>query len=369
MRVVIRTDSSAVIGSGHLMRCLTLAHHLRNRQYDVLFICRDLAGNLSRRILDDGFELKLLPYSPFKAEKRMAKFGFLYLSEVDRSQDLKEMANIIREIGDVEWLIVDHYELDLGWEGAMHLMVKNLLAIDDMNRHHDCDILLDYNLSFRPESRYDHKVFTYCRKLLGPRYALLRPEFDAARQTMTPRNGIIKRILIFFGASDISDETTKTLRAIQSLMRDDLFIDVVLGGSYCNREENVRLAQCIPHVTVHDHVANMAEMMLAADLAIGAGGTTNWERCYLGLPTIAVIIAENQQPATEALDRLGALWSAGVCGRVTVEKLAEMIRFALENHEAVRAQSKRALSLFEGQTSSGCELVIEEMEKVAHART
>jgi UDP-2,4-diacetamido-2,4,6-trideoxy-beta-L-altropyranose hydrolase len=369
MRVVFRTDSSAVIGSGHVMRCLTLAHYLRKRQYDVVFICRDLAGNLSRRILDDGFELKLLPYSPFKAERKMANIGFLDLSEVDSGQDLREMADIIREIGDVEWLIVDHYDLDLGWESAMHLMVKNLLAIDDMNRHHDCDILLDYNLPNIPKDRYDHKVHTYCRKLLGLRYVLLRPEFDEARQTMTPRNGMIKRILIFFGASDVSDETTKTLRAIQSLMRDDLFIDVVLGGSYCNREEIVRLAQSIPHVTVHDHVSHMAEMMLAADLAIGAGGTTNWERCYLGLPTIAVIIADNQRPATEALDRMGALWSAGVCGRVTVEKMAEMIRFALEHDEAVRIQSQRALALFEGQTSSGCELVIDEMEKVAHARS
>lgn len=198
MKVVFRTDSSVQIGSGHVMRCLTLAEQLREMGVEILFICRELIGNLNDLIVSKGFNLCPLP-APEKFDVVLDWNQHASWLEVPWEKDANETTDCLKKsIGHADWLIVDHYALDTIWERRLRLQAANIMVIDDLaDRPHDCNMLLDQNLYTNSESRYQGLVTENCLKFFGPRYALLRKEFIAARRQLRKRNGTIRRILIF----------------------------------------------------------------------------------------------------------------------------------------------------------------------------
>jgi UDP-2,4-diacetamido-2,4,6-trideoxy-beta-L-altropyranose hydrolase len=220
---------------------------------------------------------------------------------VEQSEDAEQT---IEALGDFkpDWLVVDHYGLDESWEKGLKGHVDKIFVIDDLaNRPHDCDVLLNQNLLDDLENTYKELVPQQCRKLLGPRFALLRPEFRRARETLRGRDGIIRRILVFFGGVDPTGETEKALEALEMLRRPDIAVDVVVGSNNPNGQKIEAICRGMNNVTFHQQISNMAELMAAADLAIGAGGTASWERCCLGLPAVVTIIADNQAESTRKL--------------------------------------------------------------------
>jgi len=320
---VIRVDSSERIGSGHLMRCLTLADRMRQEGKDVHFICRDLAGNLSRLVTAQGFSLHLLPAHAYDA----ALTGYAVWLTVPQEVDARETAEILRDLQPAARLVVDHYALDADWERRMRPFVQEIFVIDDLaNRAHDCDTLLDQNFYRDMERRYDGLVPAHCKLLLGPKYALLRREFYEARAKMKPRTGDIRRILIFYGGSDPTGETEKAIRALLMLHLTDIAADVIVGGSNVRRREIERL--CAAHDTLHYHcqVDNMAEFMVRADLCLGAGGTTTWERCFLGLPAIVTAVAENQFQICRDCAEIGLIRYLGAWTDVSAEDILQALR-------------------------------------------
>src|SRR5690606_10329914 len=215
-------------------------------------------------------------------------------------------------------LIVDHYALDASWESRVSPLTGWLAVLDDLaDRPHECDILLDQNLHAAPESRYRGLVPEKCRLLLGPSYALLREEFAAARSRLGRNAGGIRRILVYFGGNDYVDNTLKALEALGMAGLGQVPVDVVIHGDHAGRSGIER--HCASHkaATLHTHVEKMSELMIKADLAIGAGGTTSWERCCLGLPCLAVCVAENQTEVLDSLQGAGALIRLGRIGEVT----------------------------------------------------
>jgi len=204
LKILIRTDSSVQIGTGHVMRCLTLADELRERGAEIVFVCRDFAGNLC------GYTEGNL--------KHAAWLG------ADWQTDARQVEEIIKDFNThPDWLVVDHYALDERWERYLRSYVKKIMVIDDLaDRPHDCDLLLDQNFYENLESRYDGLAPSGCKKLLGPKYALLRPEFREERKNLRKRDGYVKRIMIFFGGSDPTNETTKALEAVRMLNRPDI---------------------------------------------------------------------------------------------------------------------------------------------------
>lgn len=218
--------------------------------------------------------------------------------------------------------MVDSYALDHKWEKFLRPHVNKIMVIDDLaNRAHDCDLLLDQNYYRDIEHRYDGLLPLTCRKLLGPEYALLRPEFHQAKKNLRKRDGKIRRILVFFGGSDPSNETKKALQAIKLLNRPEIAVDVVVGAGNPHREEIKQICSEMPNTTYYCQVENMAELMAAADLAIGAGGVTTWERLYLELPTIAIAVAENQVETLEALGEAEMVWYLGIWSEVVVDDI------------------------------------------------
>jgi UDP-2,4-diacetamido-2,4,6-trideoxy-beta-L-altropyranose hydrolase len=355
MNVLIRADAAVHIGSGHVMRCLTLADELRKRGATVAFVCRDFEGHLEKYIVSKGYKCFLLPrpaivYHSSTNDEYGAWLG------VSREDDADATASIcqtwITDNGEIDWLITDHYAIDERWQRRLRPHTQHIMAIDDIaNRSHDCDILLDQNLYDDAEKRYAELVLPQCRLLLGPEYALLRPEFREARErlgTSLVRNGTVRRIMVFFGGSDPSNETAKAIRALQMLGREDIESDIIVGIANPHREEIEHVCAHVPNLHFHCQVPNMADFMCTADLALGAGGSTTWERCALGLPTIAVIIAENQAEMTETAAKHGLQWSAGWHSTLSAKRLAEYIGTALQSPDALAIASKRVHALIDG---------------------
>lgn len=353
MRITFRADSSIHIGTGHIMRCLTLAHQFQNAGAAIRFICQETSGHLCDWIEENGFLVERLPdiCDPFTD-------GWW---EIDAEQTADRL-----EKHPTDWLIVDHYAIDYRWEKKARKFVSKIMVIDDLaNRLHDCDILLDQNFYERMETRYDSLVPSHCLQLLGPHYALLRQEFRAARKMLRKRDGRVQRILLFFGGSDPTNETMKAVKAIECLALDDVIVDVVVGASNPHRSQISEICRSHGNLRFHCQINNMAELMGLADLAIGAGGSTTWERCALGLPAITVTTAQNQLEVTQAIAKQGCVIHLGTHLEVSSEMIAGMLQFVLSNPGLLVAMSEACLRLMDSTESEGIALITKAVWKGA----
>ncbi|MCX6827208.1 MAG: UDP-2,4-diacetamido-2,4,6-trideoxy-beta-L-altropyranose hydrolase [candidate division Zixibacteria bacterium] len=369
MRIVIRADSSLKIGTGHVMRCLTLAEQLRNNDSDVAFVCRELPGNIISLIKTRGYRVHCLPYKESSVIDDPQGNKHWDWPAIEKEFDAAQTENILKNIEyESDWLVVDHYALNWKWEIKMRPHVNHLMVIDDLaDRKHDCDILLDQNYFEQRESRYNDLVPKPCRLLLGPKYALLRSEFIEIRKNLRHRDGHVRRILIFFGGSDLSNETGKAMEAIASLERSDLAVDVVLGISNPHKKEIMNRCRAMQNVVCHYQVDNMAQLMSDADLAIGAGGTTTWERLYLGLPSIIAVLAENQREVTEALTQRGVVWNLGKSSEIKTVDIARLVALAMTEPVTLQRMRQMGQSLFGNTTISGAEKVVQAMSEGIYA--
>ncbi len=337
MKVVIRTDASSVIGSGHVMRCLALAEALRHAGHAVFFLCRRLPGDMQDVIKSSGFSVDMLGAS-------------------DVSGDRVESAAWLSGCGGADWLVVDHYGLDAAWETPMRVHCRRILVVDDLaNRRHDCDILLDQNL--RDDNPYQMLVPQPARQLMGPRFALLRREFLVARENLPPRDGVVRRIVVFFGGGDFNGETIKALDAIVSLEWEGVTVDVIVGGS--NPNKALISAKCVEaNLNYHCQVSNMAQFLARADLALGAAGVSSWERLALGVPALVVAVADNQLENMRQLEKYGVARALGSTEEVTPQHIAAALNATLATPAALRSMSQKALMLVDAQ---GAARVVEEM--------
>jgi UDP-2,4-diacetamido-2,4,6-trideoxy-beta-L-altropyranose hydrolase len=363
MNVVIRTDASLEIGTGHVMRCLTLADMLREEGATVSFVCREHPGHLCDLVEQKGFRVHRLPQVKTAASPDDHEYArWLVVSQQQDADDTKTV--LCRENTRPSWLIVDHYALDEEWEGTMRPYADHIMVIDDLaNRPHDCDLLLDQNYFENAADRYAGLLPADCRTLLGPQYALLRREFREARREMAERNGEVKHVMIFFGGADATNETVKALQAWRSLKRWDITVDVVVGITNLHGAEIEAIVHDLPNMAVHRRVENMAELMSRADLAIGAGGTTTWERCCMGLPTLLVAVAENQVPISKAVQKAGAGKYLGTVDEVTLEHLTAELQNIINSPDSMQLMGQCAAALVDGH---GTTRVVEALRKIQH---
>lgn len=304
MKIVIRADASHTMGGGHLMRCLTLAEALRKRGAVVSFIARERDGALGEMIEQRGFAVSRLagPHSNGAANEAAGHASWLGVPSEEDARDTR--ATIDRDGTKPDWLVIDHYAIDQSWEAALRPIVGRIMVIDDLaDRAHDCDLLLDQNLVADMHSRYDGKVPSDCSTLFGPRYALLQPVFAELHDRIPPRAGAVKRILIYFGGADRGNLTGRALAGFLQLNRTDIAVDVVVSASSPHQEALTEEISRHGNIQLHGDLPSLAPLIARADLAIGATGSTSWERLCLGLPTIAVTLAANQRPIADELAR------------------------------------------------------------------
>lgn len=319
-KVVFRVDSSTVIGSGHLMRCLTLAARLQKQyQAEIFFLSRDLLGNLAELAQKKGYQLVLLP----RAEENTALVDYGKWLTVTQDQDAQDCIDVLRKEAPIDMLVVDSYAIDAAWENQLRPFVRKIMVIDDLaNRKHDCDILLDQNFYLDKDTRYQGLVPKNCQLCLGPQHVLLREEFYEVKKHLRERDGEIHNILVFYGGSDLTNETLKALQAIIRLKTcSTLTVNVIVGASNPYKTKIEAFCQQYDFFHYYCQVDNIAEFMDTADLALGAGGTTTWERCFLGLPAFVTAIAENQVRICKECSRAGYIQYLGRSSEVTVQRI------------------------------------------------
>lgn len=316
MNIVIYANASHNIGTGHVMRCLALADFLKSKGCKIIFMTDiSLPGNLSSLIASKGYEI----ISPSH-------------TAIPDSTD---------------WLIIDNYYIDIDFETKIRENVNHIMVIDDLaNRRHDCDILLDQNLYHNMNERYQELVPKNCKLLLGPKYALLRDEFLQEREILKKKDGKINRILVSFGGIDHVDMTSRVLDILKNYKVE---IDVVIGKNSLYLDKLVQICSKNQYFNLHVQTPNMAKLLAKCGLAISAGGTSIWERCCLGLPSIIVAIADNQLESSKTLEENGFCFYAGFYNEENIEdKISKILVSCLANPDMLKNQSEKIMLLTNG---------------------
>lgn len=369
MQVAFRADASLQIGTGHVMRCLTLANALRERGASCTFVCRPLPGHLLALIAQRGHQALALPGLQEGTQPNhngTAHGHWLGTDWATDAQDTQQALNAHTGGQPVDWLVVDHYALDARWEEALRPQAQRIMVIDDLaDRPHACDLLLDQNLG-RTEADYGGLLKGKTTTLVGPQYALLRPEFAALRAQSLARRQTkpqLRRLLVTMGGVDKDNATGQVLAALQSCsLPADLRVTVVMGPhAPWLAQVQAQAAQMPWRTEVLVGVDNMAQLMAQSDLAIGAAGGTAWERCSLGLPSLVLVLAQNQLPGAVALQKAGAA--------VAMESQQQITNFfasqqsASEAKEVLNKLSQAAAAVTDGE---GCQRTVTQMLEGAY---
>lgn len=324
--VVFRCDANSEVGIGHVMRCITLASQLCRQGWQSLFIC----------------ETGTLKQCPFLKDNThdVVEHDFINVQEI--------ATIVLNEKGHpADLFVIDHYAIDHEFESVLRANGAKIMVIDDLcNRAHACDLLLDQTFG-RLASDYEKYVPSGCKIITGSSFALVRPEFSKLRkQSVELRRSRIAKgiqsILITFGGTDRTSLILEVLSGLDQ-SQHDFQVDVVLGNqTQLKTLEKNKLDYQYLTCKLYCDVEDMAQMMLRADLAIAAGGTTSWERCCLGLPTFLVVLAPNQEKISENLNTVGAVVNLGSCEKVSASVLTDTLKnFSMEKQVAMINQAQK----------------------------
>jgi UDP-2,4-diacetamido-2,4,6-trideoxy-beta-L-altropyranose hydrolase len=352
-RIAIRVDASRAMSLGHLTRCLTLADTLKARAAEIVFLSAPSIEDWREMIARRGHALSVLPLAA-RDLKKDEEGAFAHAGWLPWGWRADAEATLAALEGKVDWLIVDHYALDARWEKMLRKAAAQIMVIDDLaDRSHDCDLLLDQNARDLTTDRYATLLPFATHRLIGPRYALLRPQFTASLGRA--RDGGVARILVFMSAMDPKGATLLALLALSSNERlRTIPLDVVIGGASPHLDTIKARAASHGSAKIHVDTDEMAALCAAADLAIGAGGVAALERCCLGLPTVTLSIAANQEPGLASLAAAGAVRHLGRFEDVSYGRLASELDDLLFDKASVSELSKRASALVDGRGAERC---------------
>ncbi|BFH11250.1 UDP-2,4-diacetamido-2,4,6-trideoxy-beta-L-altropyranose hydrolase [Paenibacillus melissococcoides] len=352
MHIVFRADASVSLGTGHVMRCLVLADMLSHQNIRLHFISRSMPNPLRELLKSKNISLYLTGDE----------------IEFDWQSDAELFINYVGNIPEKPILIVDHYCLDSKWEKAVRPYVNKIIIIDDLaNRMHDCDYLLDQNYYRNAQNRYSELVPNHAKLWLGPAYSLLREQFREESQYASIRNSI-QRVLVTYGGSDPTGETEKVLLAAQNGCFAHVKFDIVVGGSYSEPDKIRIICEKMHNVNYHFNVTNMAKLMVQADVALGAGGSTQWERCRLGLPTILTVVADNQRECAEELHKAGVVKNLGWHENVTPDKIKLAFLDLMKSSELLRSMSKSSFNIACTNQPDNVHPLVKEIQKLCSSK-
>lgn len=333
--VAFRCEASPTIGTGHVMRCLTLANQLVLQGSTPEFLCTPETLKSISALQRSGYNISTFetPIMP-------------------------------------DWLVVDHYDIDADCEKAARKNAKNIFVIDDLaNRPHDCEILLDQTFG-RKEKDYEGLVSRETILLLGSEYALLRPEFVTKRKKLARIFSAGRRVLVSYGGVNPKGSTEKALEMLSTYAVSELNIDVVVGGGAVGLDNvreiiNTLNGNGFHKATLYVDTPHIADLMEHADLCLGAGGTTSWERCCLGLPTLTFELADNQTQTLKTLGEFGALVNLGRIEDISSENFLRSFTDLVASSSIRRTMSDRAMMVCDGRGAErvACTLLPPEQSK------
>ena len=325
--MAIRVDGGLRLGAGHVARCLSLARGLAAAGAHVELLSSELDEPLRRRVLTAGFGISDLPSS--RARQREATCRSLSRTDV---------------------LVVDHYELGEEDERAFSSYVPRVVAFDDRpSRRHHTHVLVDTTLG-RTESDYAGWVEPGTELLLGSRYALVAPEIGERREEARIRRaeGEAKNLLICLGGACTPQTLERLTGGLVANAIHERFQIRLVGGMALDEPTLARLrAQLGQDACLPGYVGNVPDLLLWADVAVGAAGVSTWERCTLGLPTVLLRLADNQEQTARAVVSSGAALDGGGPD-VDAKAIAEGLDRLQQDPELYRETSDRAFQICDG---------------------
>jgi UDP-2,4-diacetamido-2,4,6-trideoxy-beta-L-altropyranose hydrolase len=347
--IAIRVDASTSIGSGHLLRCLTLARQLRASGMDITFICRKSTSDLFDLITEERFSLIFLDEDIVPEEPDLS---------IIQGRDSILTKEALFSIGKkIDCLVVDHYQLDYQWEDTLKEHVGRLMVIDDLsNRPHSCDLLLDQGYGASAD-KYHKLTSPHTYLLLGPSYTLLRPEFSKVRNEI-PLPSLYDetyRVHLFFGMYDAGNMTIQVVRWILEGF-SSLQLRVVVGSDRTDTDVLQEFAHQYPgRLDWRCRPPDLATFMVGCHVAIGAPGMSTWERACLGIPSIYIASSNNQIPILERLKAEGISEYIGHYSAISEASFKERVEYFVSDTDLLLALRNKSMNMIDGK---GCERVV-----------
>lgn len=350
MKVGFRVDAGVEMGGGHLVRCMCLAAELHSSGVvECIFIMREHHAGFIESVRQAGFDVVVLPLE-FQPDYSCGDYVQWLGGSLNRELEMLLSEFERRGFSNSDWLVVDHYGLDSGYELEVKKSGVKVAVIDDLvNRQHQCDLLIDQTCG-RLIDEYKSLVNKSARLCVGHQYCLLRPEFRQWRKVALARREsfiAINQILVNFGSTDPSNITSEVLAHIKDwCIAENIILNVVLGSASPYIQDVEKVVSTIPQAVLHVDARNMAELMTYADIAIGAAGSATWERCSLGLPTLLVKTAENQSDVIDRMSSLGGTVFHDLLSKNQPELFLSEFAMLTRNYQAISVQ---AASLVDGR--------------------
>lgn len=352
MKIAFRVDASREIGTGHLIRCLTLAQALRDRDVQIRFVCRHLPANFALRVQEAGHELIELaePVAPGRVSDLPHSHWLGTSQRKDAAETLEALADY-----SWDWMIVDHYAIDIRWESELRAAAKKIMVIDDIaDRNHDCDLLLDPGFFDDPALRYAKRLPNKAVRLLGPQYAMLPEEYASLAKSRVGVREHVEQVEIYFGSAGTADMIENSIHAAKLLGNTVKAIDVILPKTMFDRTSMHTLASSDVRVNFHHSLPSLAPLHCSSDFAIGSGGSTVWERLCLGVPSLLAVTAANQAAPLHSLATAGAIGLPAENVWKSVASLTRELRNASALHSR-ESMAKRGRELVGGRgTTYAC---------------
>jgi len=362
MKIAFRADASFEIGAGHIMRCLTLAEALQDKGTTVVFACREHPGDLCDLICEKGFTVFRLamgygatqdPDKIRNSRKSTPQLAHAHWLGIEQDTDARQTMEALAPGSVWDWLIVDHYALDIHWESAMRKITKNIMVIDDLaDRRHDCEIILDQNLFEDRLNRYSGLVGSNTLQLFGPEYALLRKAFSDHRPCRIRDIPDKKQMVIGFGGVDMSNAAGKVISYLKDELNRHMDIKVVAGMANPNFQSLTETCMGFESIALFREVNCMAQLYSGAYIAIGGGGVSALERCALGIPSLIYSVAENQVNPSIQLSRIGAAVYMGKIEDIKRNTLIETLHRLINDTDAWLEISQRAMETVDANGTS-----------------
>lgn len=326
--IAFRVDGSLDIGSGHISRCSSFAYYLQNAGKECIFFINDGDVDFENTFLKNFKTIRIpksLEWNSSYLQKKLSSFK------------------------NITTLVFDSYRIDHNFEKHF-TELYTVFVIDDLaNRKHDCHFLLDQNFYFNANTRYAKLVPADCKLLLGPNYSILRPEFYSERSKSRVRTGKNKKILVSMGGTDPTGETLKVIKSIKNLKEFEFHILV----SKLNKDFDQIVKKTLPpFIKLHIQSNQVAQLMNQCDLSIGTGGSTSWERCFLGLPNLTICVADNQLELSLDLACFGASEFLGWNTDLPQSAISDCILRFFSNPSLIHTMSSKCFEMTPNTLSS-----------------
>jgi UDP-2,4-diacetamido-2,4,6-trideoxy-beta-L-altropyranose hydrolase len=352
--VIIRVDSGDEIGAGHVRRCLSVAAFLRINHLNPVFICRQIVGHISYLIEQAGFEVVLLPpneslnFSVFSENFSPADFNRMGIDAHESASKFLEQCPTMKTVA---WVITDHMLIRKPWQAVFkNKLGCKALAIDGVADYpHDVSILIDPQICENVKQKWFGLISDDCTVFSGPSSLPLSPSFASARKNAWVRNGSISRILVCFGGTEARETVHRSITVLLAWIDNSrasrIEVDIAISSSVNSVKKIRKLVNNDQRFHLHVGLNDLSGMMQKASIAIGSGGIMLWERCLLGLPAIAVPLAENQKKPIERLEGKGAILALRSVGKDYEIELKKALDHLLKNPTVLTAMSENAFKV------------------------